>query len=580
MKSSDLKKNLDESTRMSRRGFLKTASFAAGAAGAAMFGASSVGTFLTSCTTTKEHFDTIIANGVVYCGDGKAPMKGAMVGIKDGKIVEIGKLGNLKNLSEHCKNVIDAEGLAVSPGFIDIHSHTDTNLLVAPVGDSKIYQGVTTDIGGNCGDSPFPYSDEYFASKEGTLRHGFPFWKDIDGFYNALRAKKIGINYKSYTGQGQLRSAVVGDNAVKATPEQMKKMLEILDAEMGMGSLGLSCGLEYAPGSYASNEEIAELLKVVAKHNGLFAIHMRNEDDHVEEAIAEAIELARVSGVRLQISHLKAQNAANWHKGPNMLKLIENAKAEGIDIAFDRYPYIAFSTGMNCFVPLDMRQGSMEEVQERIRNPRTEKIIAEYADSRLKRLGGPQNVLIAACEKPENAMFSGKNVAECCQLTGLEPWPMIKKILLSEYYLQMVGFAMKDENVQMFLAHELGMPASDGSVYCPEGPLSQEIPHPRSYGTFPRFFGKYVREDKICDLQTAIYKCTALPASRIGLKDRGLLLPGYAADITIFNPDTIAEACTYQQPHQYSPGIEHVIVNGVHTLEKGKFLGEFGGMIV
>ena len=276
MKSSEMKKNLDESTRMSRRGFLKTATFAAGAAGAAMFGASSVGTFLTSCTTTKEHFDTIIANGVVYCGDGKAPMKGAMVGIKDGKIVEIGKLGNLKNLSEHCKNVIDAEGLAVSPGFIDIHSHTDTNLLVAPVGDSKIYQGVTTDIGGNCGDSPFPYSDEYFASKEGTLRHGFPFWKDIDGFYNALRAKKIGINYKSYTGQGQLRSAVVGDNAVKATPEQMKKMLEILEAEMEMGSLGISCGLEYAPGSYASNEEIAELLKVVAKHNGLFAIHMRN----------------------------------------------------------------------------------------------------------------------------------------------------------------------------------------------------------------------------------------------------------------------------------------------------------------
>ena len=564
--------------RISRRGFLKSATCAAGAAGVALFSSSAVGSFLTSCTT-KEHFDTIIANGIVYCGDGKAPLKDAMVGIKNGKIVEVGNLGNLKNLAEHCK-VIDANGMAVSPGWIDIHSHTDTNLLIAPEGGSKLYQGVTTDIGGNCGDSPFPYSDEYFASKQGTQRLGYPFWQDLDGFYDALRAKKIGINYKTYTGQGQLRSAVVGDNAVAATPEQMKKMMEILDKEMAMGSLGLSCGLEYAPGSYATDDEIVELLKVVAKHNGLFAIHMRNEDDRVEESIAEAIDLARKSGVRLQISHLKAQNAANWHKGPNMLKIIEEARAEGIDVAFDRYPYIAFSTGMNCFVPLDMRQGSDAEVLARLKNPVTSKKIGEYADSHLKRLGGPQNVLIAACDKPENAMFSGKNIEECCKITGLEPWPMIRQILLSEYHLQMVGFAMKEENVQMFLAHPLGMPASDGSVYSPEGPLSTEIPHPRSYGTFPRFFGKYVREDKICDLATAVHKCTALPASRIGLKDRGLLLPNYAADITIFNPDTIIDAATYQQPHQFSPGIEHVIVNGVHTLDHGKFLGEYAGMIV
>mgnify|MGYP003297475212 FL=1 len=210
--------------RISRRGFLKSATCAAGAAGVALFSSSAIGSFLTSCTT-KEHFDTIIANGIVYCGDGKAPLKDAMVGIKNGKIVEVGNLGNLKNLAEHCK-VIDANGMAVSPGWIDIHSHTDTNLLIAPEGGSKLYQGVTTDIGGNCGDSPFPYSDEYFASKQGTQRLGYPFWQDLDGFYDALKTKKIGINYKTYTGQGQLRSAVVGDNAVAATPEQMKKMMK------------------------------------------------------------------------------------------------------------------------------------------------------------------------------------------------------------------------------------------------------------------------------------------------------------------------------------------------------------------
>ncbi|MEG1483838.1 MAG: D-aminoacylase [Bacteroidales bacterium] len=572
-------KSIEGNKQLTRRDFLKTSAIAAGAFGAAAIGGSAIAGFFTGCTS-KEHFDTIISNGVIYCGDGKNPIKGA-IGIINGKIKAIGNLGSINNLAENCKKVIDAKGLAVSPGFIDIHSHTDTNLFEAPLGDSRIFQGITSDIGGNCGDSPFPYSDEYYATKVDSKRFGAPFWQDIDGFYEALRKQKIGINYKSYTGQGQLRSAVVGNNNVPYTQGQLNKMCNILEKEMEMGSVGLSCGLEYAPGSYATNKEIEELCKVVAKHNGLFAIHMRNEDDKVEESVAEAISIARNTGVRLQISHLKAQNAANWHKAPALIKQIEDAKALGVDIAFDRYPYIAFSTGLTSFIPLNDRQGSNEEVLARLRNNIKAAEIGEYAISRINRLGGPQNVLIAACSAPQNSIYSGKNIEECSKLSGLKTWPIIRELLISENLgVQIVGFAMKEENVQLFLTHPLGMPASDGSVYSPKGPLGNEMPHPRSYGTFPRFFGKYVREDKICDLQTAVYKCTALPASRINLKERGLLKQGYAADIVIFNPTTIIDVATFNNPHQFPNGIEHVLVNGNHTIERGKFIGELSGVVL
>ncbi|MDD2595219.1 MAG: amidohydrolase family protein [Bacteroidales bacterium] len=551
---------------MKRRDFLKTTAIGAAALGIGFYGGRKIG--------VKQPFETIIKNGVIYTGDGKNPIKGD-IGIRDGRIAAIGLLGDGADM------VIDAKGLAVSPGFIDIHTHTDTNLFDAPKGDSRIFQGITTDIGGNCGDSPFPYSDAYYASKKDSMRHGYPFWQDIDGFYDALRKQGIGINYGSYVGQGQLRSAVIGDNNVPATQQTLKKMCDILDKEMEMGSIGISCGLEYAPSSYASDEEIVELCKVVARHNGLFAIHMRNEDDRVEESLSEAIAIARASGVRLEVSHLKAQNAANWHKAPHLLQMIDEARQSGLDIAFDRYPYVAFSTGLTSFIPLDDRQGSNADILARLTDPVKSEAIGTYAQSRIVRLGGPQNVLIAGCSLPENAKYSGKNLEECCNMSGMELWPMIKHLLVSEKLsVQMAGFAMKEDNLKMIFAHPLSMPASDGSVYSPEGVLGESIPHPRSYGTFPRFFEKYVREEKVCDLSTAIYKCTALPASRLLLKERGLLIPSYHADIVVFNPDTIADKSTYDKPHQFPEGIEHVFVNGVWTIKNGRHTGKLAGTIV
>lgn len=535
---------------ISRRTFLKGSLFA----GAAL----SMGFYDSSKIEVRNHFDTIIKGGLIYSGDGKAPFKGD-IGIKKGKIKALGELGS------NADYLVDATGLAVSPGFIDIHTHSDGTILKAPYGDSKIYQGVTSEIGGNCGDSPFP-------SKK---------YDNISQFYDELIKLKPGINFKSFVGQGQLRSFVVGDNDTPATESQISRMKYIMEQNMEMGAAGITCGLEYTPGSYASTEEIAQICKVVAKHNGLFAIHMRNEDDRVVEAMNEAIAIAKMSGVRLQISHLKAQNAANWHKVPEMLKLVEKAESEGVDIAFDRYPYTAFSTVMATFIPLVYRQGSTEEVLGRLKDDTLAAEMGKNADAKIKKLGGPQNVMVTTCRQPHNRQFLGKNVEECCKMTGMEPWPFMRKLMIEENMnVDIVGFGMREENVKMFLSHRLGMPASDGSIYSPVGPLSENMPHPRSYGTFPRFLGKYVRDEKLMDLSTAVMKATSLPASRLRLKERGLLNPGYVADIAVFNPNTIIDLATYDKPHTFCKGVEHVFVGGVQAIERGVPTGNRGGEVL
>ncbi len=538
------------SDNISRRGFLKSSLVA----GAAM----SLGFYDSKKISVNNHFDTIISNGLIYTGDGKAPINGSL-GIKNGKIAAIGSIG------ESADKIVDAKGYAVSPGFIDIHSHTDDRIFDALLGDSKIFQGVTTDVSGNCGESVFP--------KRG--------WRSISDFNEELSKQKFGFNFRSFIGQGTLREVVVGPNNIPATAAQIDEMKALLEQELERGAVGMTCGLEYVPSSYASDDEIVELLKVVAKHDKLFAIHMRNEDDRVEESVAEAISLAKRSGARLEISHLKAQNARNWHKAPALIKQIETASKEGLDIAFDRYPYIAFSTDMTIFMPLDDRQGTTDEVIARLQNEQKSKSIGEYTEGRIGRLGGPQNVVVTSSRLPENKKYIGLNLEECAKLSGLDVWPFMKKLMIDERMkVDIIGFAMKEENVKLFLSHPLGMPISDCGMYSPTGKLSESMPHPRAYGSFPRFIGKYCRDEKLMNLSQAIHKCTALPASRIKLRDRGLLSVGYKADIVVFNPDTIIDRATFAEPHQFAAGIEHVLVNGIWTIKNGLATGDMGGETV
>lgn len=540
---------------ISRRSFLKKSLFTSTALVASAGGLSGSG----SVFRLTQPFDTIIRNGFIYTGDGSPPFKGD-VGIKDGRISALGKLGN------YADHITDAKGMAISPGFIDLHTHTDTNLFQSAEGDSRIYQGITTDIGGNCGGSPFPAGP----------------YDNATDFMEALKKQKIGINYGSFTGQGSIRSAVMGDWDQVADKQQIKAMQTLLEEQLEQGSMGMSCGLEYAPGAYASNEELVQLLKVVAKHNKLFAIHMRNEDDRVEQAVSEAIAMAKKAGARLQISHLKAQNFDNWHKGPQLIRLIEDARSSGLDVAFDRYPYIAFSTGLSSFIPLDGRQGSTDDVLHRLKDKKTEKAFGDYAQSRFARFGGAKNVLISACALPHNKeTYMGKNLEECSRLSGKPAWDFVRDLLIEErLQSSIVVFAMTEDNVRLFLSHPLGMPASDGSVYSPQGRLAETMPHPRSYGTFPRFLGKYCREEKIMDFAQAVKKITSLPASRLGLKDRGLLVPGYRADVVVFDQAKVIDTATFDNPHQFPKGIPHVWVNGVHTIRNGVHTGALAGHII
>jgi len=553
---------------MDRRQFLKTSLLGGAAvASAPMAFAGQV--------RTVDTFDTILKNGVIYDGSGRAPIIGD-IALKAGKVAALGS-----DLGSAAKRVIDVKGLTVSPGFIDLHSHTDTALFKAPKGDSRIFQGVTSEVGGNCGGAPFVCSKKEWEKKKGTLRYGYPAWRDVDGFYDALRQSRIGINYCSLVGHGDLREAVIGPYNVKATDEQLKQMCEILDRQLNLGAIGLSFGLEYTPGCYCDTREMVALCKIVAKYDRLYAIHMRNEDDRVLESMDEAIEAARQSGARLEISHLKAQNPANFDKIDEMIAKVDAARAEGIDVSFDRYPYTAFYNGMTAFIPTSLRDGTKDDVLARLDDPKCCAKIRENVYQKLEAYGGPDKVLVCACKKPENQIYAGKNIAECSRISGLGEWEFIRQLLKSEDLgVYRATFAMRESNLHKLYAHPFGMPGSDGGVVAPYGELGKTLPHPRYYGTFPRFFERYVRQTPVLTMSEAIRKCTSLPASRLRLRDRGQLIPGYAADITVFNPDTIADLSTFARPHAFPRGIEHVLVNGEPCILDGRHTEALPGTIL
>lgn len=551
-------------SKITRRDFVKTGSVVA------------LGV-LVGCSVNNR-FDIIIQNGLVFDGSG-VPGNKTDLGIKGDKISAIADLSTAT-----ADLIIDARGLAVSPGFIDIHTHTDTGLLVNPNAESKIHQGVTTEVSGNCGASPFPLNDEDFEEFDKNLfeRYGIHVtWRDITGFLNALEEKQISFNYATLTGHGDLRSYVVGKNDVEPTAEQLKQMKETLFRSMENGSFGLSTGLEYAPGSYAKTDELIELCRTVAKQNGIYATHIRNEDDRVEEAVEEAIRICREANVSTEISHLKACNKNNWHKVDHLLEMVQNATNSGMPVNADRYPYIAYGTGLTVFLPLWSRQGNTDEILARLQDMELIPKIRQHAENRGKRIGGWDRVVISFCFSDKNKILEGKSIQDCTEITGKEPFEFIRDILVEERNrVSIVGFAMDEDNLKKVLSAPHIMVGSDGSAVSPIGKLSEGKPHPRYYGTFPRVLGKYCREEKIFNLATALKKMTSMPADKLGLKNRGYIKKGYFADITIFNPETVIDNATFLNPHQFPTGIEYVIVNGSVTVKNGEHTGKRAGEIL
>lgn len=523
-------------------------------------------------------FSIIIKNGMVIDGSGGEAVK-ADIGIIGDRIAAI---ENLQNAT--ADTIINGDRMAVSPGFIDIHTHTDLGLIVNSNAESKIMQGVTTEVGGNCGDSLFPLNETDFKDLGESVSEEFGItvdWENVGDFLERLENQKTSINYATFTGHGRLRSCVVGRNDVPATDKQLKKMQEILQGSMEQGSFGLSSGLEYAPGSYASTGELVELSKVVAQNDGLYATHIRSEDEKVEEAIQEALDICREAEVSLKISHLKANNPGNWHKLDHILTMLQESSDSGMPVNAERYPYIAYSTGLSIFLPLWSLQGNTEDFLSRLKDQNQIPKIMAYAQKRGENIGGWDKVVISSCFSEENKKWEGKSISACAEESKISPLEFVRTILIEEENrVQIVGFGMDEDNLKKVLSSPLVMIGSDGNAVAPHGKLGEGKPHPRYYGTFPRVLGKYAREENLFSLSTAVKKMTSMPAEKLGLSNRGLLAKDCYADIVVFNPETVIDKATFVDPHQFPSGIEYVIVNGKITVNKGTHTGAQAGTVL
>lgn len=556
---------------MNRREFIKNSSRIAG------IGIAGSNFLLKGCTSKKD-FDLVIKNGLIYDGLGSSPVL-KDIGIQSDIIVKIGKIPSGKG-----KYVIDARELSISPGFIDVHDHTDLGLLVNPRAESAVRQGITTLVSGNCGSSPFPVAEEIYDEFRENLQDLYNIqldWIDLKGFFSQLEQKGTAVNYATLVGQGTIRGAVVGFNDRAAKPEEIEKMKNLVENNIKDGAFGLSSGLEYAPGSYAASEEIIELCRVVSRMEGVYATHMRDEGDRLLESLDESIDVSRRTGVTLQISHFKVAYPRNWHKLEEALTKLENANKEGISIFCDRYPYIAGSTGLSFYFPLWARQGTTEEFLSRLKNPTLEKRLREYVGSQEEKLGSWDKVFITSVVTDKNLGFQGKSILQAAMETGKEPYEFMRDILIEENnQVGMVIFMMSEDNLKRILSFPLVGIGCDGSAMAPYGLLGRGKPHPRSYGTFPRVLGKYVRDEKISTMEKMIKKMTSIPAERFGFSNRGKIQMGYSADLVIFDEKRVKDLATYEDPHQYPVGIEYVLVNGQVVIEKGEHSGNLPGRIL
>lgn len=555
----------------SRRTFLKKTGLAG--AGAAAVGMSAM---LDGCAIARNH-DVIIRGGRVIDGTGAPPVD-ADIAISGDRIVQIGPVRGSGTTT------IDASGKIVCPGFIDIHSHTDLSLLVDPRAESKIRQGVTTEVAGQDGSSLAPLSEGRLKSLQDGYgrRYGVDIeWTDFTGLFDTLEKQGIGLNFISLVGQGTVRGYAVGYDNVPASTRQIDTMKALVDQAMSEGAWGLSSGLEYTPGSFAGEDEIAELGRVAAGYSGFYATHMRNEDDYLVEAVSEAISTARKSEIALQIAHFKASGRRNLDKVRVAFDMIDQAVEEGMDITLDRYPYIAYATTLQNLFPPRFRAGGAEAFLGRLQTPDTLSLMRQAAIAKVDMLGDWSAVMITSVSRAENQDYVGQRVSEIVARNGQDPFEFVRELLIEENgSVGMVGFGMSEEEIRSVLTHPRVMIASDGGAAAVYGPLSETTPHPRYYGTFPRVLGKYCREDQLFDLPTAVHKMTGMPARRLGLTDRGTIDVGQVADLVVFDPDSVIDRADFMNPHQYAQGIDCVLVNGTVAIESGEHTGALAGTVL
>ena len=508
--------------------------------------------------------DLVIRGGQVLDGTGAASVE-RDIAISGGKISVIEARVGARGTEE-----LDARGMIVSPGFVDLHSHGDGNLREDPRMESLIRQGITTIVAGQDG------------SSRSDARGQSP---DPAGAFAAMlaatEAAGPAVNIMSMIGLGSVRSRVVGANDRPATPDELKAMVAMVEAALAEGACGASSGLEYTPGAFASTEELITLCRPLAARRLPYATHMRNEDDRLLDSIDESIAVARGAGCPLQISHLKTQGPRNWSRLDTVFARVESASRAGLDVAFDRYPYIAYATGLTNLFPVWSRDGGTDAFLARLADPAVSPRVKTETLAKVDLIGGWENVHISAVRAPEDKAAEGRRLGSYAKSISADPYDLTVAMLnRNRGSIGMVGFAMSEDNLDRILAHPRGMVASDGGSFAIEGPTRSGSPHPRGLGTFPRVLSRYVRERKALTLAQAVHKMSALPASRIRLADRGRIAVGLAADVVVFDPVTVADRATFEEPFRYPSGIRAVIVNGIVALRDGQRGNQMTGKVL
>jgi len=530
-----------------------------------------------------QSYDLVIRNGRVVDGTG-SPWYGADIGIRDGHIAAIGRLDSLA-----AKQTIDAAGMVVAPGFIDMLGQSEESILVNPHLPSKIYQGITTEITGE-GGSAAPLTDAIRAADRASYEHYRidPSWNTFREYFARLEKQGMGINLASYVGATQVRRAVIGDGDRAPTPAELDRMKALVREAMLDGAVGVSSSLQYAPAPYATTAELIALASEAARLGGIYATHMRSEGDTIIPALDEAIRIGREAHVPVEIWHLKAAGRRNWGRMAEIVAHIDLARRSGVEIGADTYAYPAWFNSFSAFIPPWAHDGGDAKLIERLKDPAMRARIRKEMqtpsaawDNEWDEIPGPDAILLCVVQNPQLLPLQGKTIAEIAKLWNKDPIDTIFDILIEDHAATQVAvFGMSEPDVRLALQQPWVSVCNDSQGTAPDGLLGLEHPHPRAYGTFPRILRKYVREDGALTLPDAIRKFAALPAARLRLADRGVIKTGMWADIVVFEPNRIADLATFEKPNQLAEGMQYVLVNGVPVIEHGSMTNRLPGQVI